>query len=871
MKKLVLAALAAMVAPCGFCADWVFNASSNSVSDGDWTFNAAVNGTDITFNKHTGWPTSITALDFSKPVTSQDGQTTYTIVKINPEFADYNGLKSEAGNYVGEITMPGEGLTELGGYAFRSCKNAYGDIVLPDSLAIMPKGTFQGTKITSIVFGKSTINLVPDWYPHIANCASLSNVIFTAGGNISISAFQFFAQCTSLKDIDLSGVVSITNSSVSGTHYPHLAGCNVLTNVTFGANLVALHRLFFQENGNGNLSRVEFLGAPPTAFEMPYLNEIKNEQKVLTVIPADKKAEWAQYVEDPTFADEQTHWKAEFLRDGCSPTMRPIRTSAWQPKVLSGWVYADKKITYGDWQFNATVSGIDLTIGACISDPGPGSTLDFTLPFQDLDLDYNVVAINTDFNSYAGKGNVAAVLLPTNGLYTIGKNAFQGTAISGALKLPLVTELGTRAFYGTAITSVELGPNLKKILSGWDSGPFGSCVSLKKVVFDPTADVDVSSEGMIFYGCSSLEYVDFGGVKNFAANNSSRQWFNQNALKTVILHDPTNINAFAFNCNATIGMHIYGAAPAVATGFSIGSQSSTVFVHLDKKDPDYKAKRASWNELTEEGELGYESTWKRALLSNVNQSRLLIYVDHMNVPEPGAFVKAVWREGDKTLSFYYDTVDYSQVDGVTTQYLALAAPPSSLPAWNNAKAVPEYSIKASLEKVVFDEAFRNYLPTSCQQWFNGCDKLAMIEGIENFNTAACTAMGQMFADCGFSELDLSHFRTRKVTGMGFMLRNMKVTELDVSSFDTSNVTDMSQMFLGNTALTTIYASDKFVTTKVSNSDKMFQNCVSLKGGAGTVYDSSKIDKTYARVDRGESAPGYFTRKALRRGLKFILR
>lgn len=858
MSKIRMTVLFAVLALTSFAADWVYDSSSKTVSDGDWTFNASVSGVEITFNGYTGHPTEVSALDFSKPVVSQDGLTAYTIVKLVTSFANYQGLIGEGGRYVGELTMPGEGLKELGGYAFEGCVNAYGDIVLPDSLAVMPKGTFQGTKITSLVFGRSTINLTPDWYPHIAGCTSLTNVIFTAGGDISISAFQFFSGCTSLKDIDLSGVVSITNSSVSGSHYPHLGRCHALTNVTFGANLVALHRLFFEENGNGNLARVEFLGAPPAAFEMPYLNEIRNTQKVLTVIPADKKTEWAPYVMDPTFAGERTFWKAEFLRDGCDPVLRPVRTSAWRPRRFDGWVYADKKITCGDWRFNATVSGTNLTVGSCISDPGPGSILDFTLPFQDEDLDYNVVKIDTAFNNYDGKGNVAEVRFPTNGLYAIGNNAFQGTAISGALRLPLVTSLGGKAFYGTAITSVELGPDLKSISSGWDSGPFGSCTSLKTVVFDPDADVNVSSEGMIFYNCSALEHVDFGGVKNFVANSGSRQWFNQTALKTVVLHDPTNINAYVFNCNAAIGMHIYGAAPAVATGFSIGSQSSTVFVHLDRNDPGYASKRESWNGLTEEGELGYESTWKRELLANVNQSRLLIYVDHMNSPAPGAFAKAVWREGSGTLSFYYDTADYSQVDGVTTQYLAIAAPPMGLPAWNNAKASPVYTIKDSLEKVVFDGTFRNYLPNSCTQWFNGCSKLTAIEGIENFNTAACTSMGQMFADCGFSELDLTHFRTRRVTGMGFMLRNLKVTELDVSSFDTSNVTEMGQMFLGNTALTTIYASDRFVTAKVSGSANMFANCTALKGGAGTAFDPGAIDKTYARIDGGVSEPGYFT-------------
>ena len=41
---------------------------------------------------------------------------------------------------------------------------------------------------------------------------------------------------------------------------------------------------------------------------------------------------------------------------------------------------------------------------------------------------------------------------------------------------------------------------------------------------------------------------------------------------------------------------------------------------------------------------------------------------------------------------------------------------------------------------------------------------------------------------------------------------------------------------------------------------MFYNCTSLVGGAGTTYNSSYTDKTYARID-SSSTPGYFTSKA----------
>ena len=68
------------------------------------------------------------------------------------------------------------------------------------------------------------------------------------------------------------------------------------------------------------------------------------------------------------------------------------------------------------------------------------------------------------------------------------------------------------------------------------------------------------------------------------------------------------------------------------------------------------------------------------------------------------------------------------------------------------------------------------------------------------------------------------------------------------------------MFYSATNLKTIYASDKFNTGSVTTSTKMFTNSTKLVGGAGTKYNSSYVDKTYARIDGGTSNPGYFTAK-----------
>ena len=199
---------------------------------------------------------------------------------------------------------------------------------------------------------------------------------------------------------------------------------------------------------------------------------------------------------------------------------------------------------------------------------------------------------------------------------------------------------------------------------------------------------------------------------------------------------------------------------------------------------------------------------------------------------------------------------------------------ANMPAWSNQSA--------KINKVVFDASFAKAKPTSCYMWFNRCSDLTEIEGIENLNTEEVTNMYSMFYACSsLTSLDVSHFNTQKVKDMSSMFYNCKgLTSLDVSNFNTQNVTDMHHMFSWCTglksldlskfdtqnvesmhdmfwrsyALATIYVSDKFVTTKVSenNGNNMFYFCPSIKGA--TVYDDSNTDHTYANYKTG-----YFTK------------
>ena len=187
----------------------------------------------------------------------------------------------------------------------------------------------------------------------------------------------------------------------------------------------------------------------------------------------------------------------------------------------------------------------------------------------------------------------------------------------------------------------------------------------------------------------------------------------------------------------------------------------------------------------------------------------------------------------------------------------------------------------NISLVVFEASFANARPTSCYAWFQDFKNLKQIKGIENLNTANVTDMSYMFKNCSnlakldvthfntakvtnmngmftrcsnLAELDVTHFNTAKVTIMNGMFSGCSnLTELDLTHFNTANVTNMYDMFFGCKSLTTIYVSDEFVITNITNKTySLFFDCIKLKGAIG--YNKSETNYKFANYKTG-----YFTK------------
>ena len=351
--------------------------------------------------------------------------------------------------------------------------------------------------------------------------------------------------------------------------------------------------------------------------------------------------------------------------------------------------------------------------------------------------------------------------------------------------------------------------------------------NVNKVVFDASfANARPTSCYYWFCGCSKL--TDIEGIENLNTENV------------------TNMNSMFDRCSALTSLDLTNFNTAKVSDMSymfMGCTALTTIFVSDKFVTNLVTSSDNMFHMCINliGAIEYDGSKSDHTYAN--------YDNGYFSPEGGFHAYAEFNNATGTLTF--------------SRGLSKPAGAYDLNVGNN---TPEWSTqKEDINKVVFDASFANARPTSCYKWFDMCTSLTEIEGIENLNTEKVTNMSSMFSDCHvLNPLDVSNFDTQNVEDMSCMFSNCEgLNSLDLSKFDTQKVTNMNSMFWNSSALTTIYVSDKFVTTKVSSGSEMFKDCTSLKGAIDK-YEDSKTDKTYANYKTG-----YFTKLVGKNGEEMI--
>ena len=465
-------------------------------------------------------------------------------------------------------------------------------------------------------------------------------------------------------------------------------------------------------------------------------------------------------------------------------------------------------------------------------------------------------------------------------------------------------------FYGCArLTSLNLSSfNTSKVTDISDM--FARCSSLMTLDLSSFNTSNVTYMDSLFGECSSLIILDLSSFNTSNVTYMMLMFNSCSNLTTIYASDKWNTDKvsrsnymftgctklkgdIAFNSNyvdktyAKIhGGYLTIKSPVMAAGSSwykstVDRNTITKITFMDSYTPSTAADETWFADVDNTGSITCYRTGTEIIVAGNGASKIQANADSSYMLSystiTSAFKKLVSIENlslidtsqvtDMSSMFYYcNSLASLDVSGFDTSQVT------------DMSSMFNYCSKlASLNVSGFDTAN----VTNMSWMFNWCSKLTSLD-VSTFDTSKVENMGFMFRYCeALKTLDLSHFNTSNVTDMQRMfflctnLRSLNVTNfdtsktvfmgkmfykcsrivsLDLSDFNTSNVTDMNAMFSGCSWITTIYASDKWNTDKVSSSTDMFLGCYDLEGDQE--YDSSSVDKTYAKI-----SGGYLTYKA----------
>ncbi len=339
---------------------------------------------------------------------------------------------------------------------------------------------------------------------------------------------------------------------------------------------------------------------------------------------------------------------------------------------------------------------------------------------------------------------------------------------------------------------------------------FSVCSKLTSLNVTNFNTANVKSMSHMFNSCSALTSLDITNFNTENVTNMSYMFNSCSSLTSLYLTNfntekVTNMERMFSDCQALTT--IYTSSEFVTTQVS---KSSGMFTNCEK--------------------LKGEEVWKKYKATDKTYAKI----------EGGYFSVGIpmVKYADGTLTFFLAS---KETLGENEYELNSG---KNLPGW--------MKHTLGITKVVFDTSFANARPTSCYKWFYWCENLKQVEGIKNLNTKEVTNMVDMFCECRYlSSLDVSGFNTEKVTDMSEMFYDcISLKLLDIAKFNTANVTNMQGMFYSCSALTTIYASDKFVTGQVTDGSNMFSNCTNLKGFVDYKNSSDKTDHIFANYKTG---------------------
>lgn len=320
---------------------------------------------------------------------------------------------------------------------------------------------------------------------------------------------------------------------------------------------------------------------------------------------------------------------------------------------------------------------------------------------------------------------------------------------------------------------------------------FEGCSSLTKLdltSFDTSNVTDM--EGMFAY-CSSLTIVDLSSFNTAKVTNMSGMFAYCEVLRTIYADDAR------------------WSIAAVTNGSDVFCECGPLVGGNGTKYYDTYIENVSYARVDKAGQPGY-----------------FTQKDGPALPTPEPY--AVLSEENTVLTFYYD--------GKKEKRGGLSVGPFAF------DEVHWGGHHKDITTVVFDKSFANCTSiTSMYCWFQRCNNLTTINGIENLNTSNVTNMGSMFQYCyNLESIDLSHFDTKNLTDISQMFSLCKkMKALDMSNFNTSKIYSAFSVFYGCEKLESVDLSN-WDTSSFKYTYDMFRYCYALTNIDVTHFDTKNV-------------------------------
>ncbi len=410
------------------------------------------------------------------------------------------------------------------------------------------------------------------------------------------------------------------------------------------------------------------------------------------------------------------------------------------------------------------------------------------------------------------------------------------------------------------------------------SGMFYGCGSLKILDVTSIDTSNVTDMSSMFYGCESLNMLDITSIDTSNVTDMSSMF---EACKSLSSLDLTSFNTQ--NVTNMSGMFKYCISLASITGLSNFDTSSVTdmsYMFNFCMCLSHHYLTISSFDTSNVTNMCYMFSYCRSLYSidissfdtsNVtNMSHLFADCSSLSSIDCSSFdtsnvtdMYGMFMECSKFSSTdfikHFDTSKVTDLGGFFSEWKNLSSIDLSIFDTSSLTDISGMFAGCTSLKSIDFTVFDTSKVTSMSGLFLGCSA-ELINSIDfsTLNTSNVTNMSFMFSSIDESELEIHNLDTSNVTNMkGLFYDCSSLKKIDLSSFDTSEVTDMGQMFSNCTSLKTIYITDKWSTEKVKSSTYMFDNCKSLTGSNGTVFNFGKTDKEYAREDK-PFLPGYLS-------------